>query len=81
MLTSHLLALMSDETETVKGKDVANVMDYINQLAKHMCWVPSKMHTFEQWWSFLTGLVELEGLEVSFEMKVASTDIEVNKDM
>ena len=72
---------MSDETEMVKGKDVANVMDYINQLAKHLCWVLSKMRTFEQWQSFLTGLAESEGLEVSFETKVASTDIEVNKGM
>ena len=72
---------MSDETETVEGNDVANVMEYINQLAKHLCWVPSKMRTFEQWRSFLTGLAESEGLEVSFETKVASTDVEVNNGM
>ena len=70
--------MMSEESETVDGKDVASVMDDINALAKHLCWVPSKMQTFDVWRGFLTGLAENEGLDVSFETKVASTDVEVS---
>lgn len=70
---------MNEEKESVDGKDVAQVMDYVIIIAKHICWMPSKKTTFEVWRSFLTGLAESEGLEVSFETNVATTDSDIDK--
>jgi len=69
--------MMRDDDSNVEGKDVVQALEYIKQISKHICWVPTKTAELEEWRSFLKGLAEAEGLEVEFEPSVADTDAQV----
>jgi hypothetical protein len=68
---------MREDNSNVEGKDVMQVVEYIKEMSKHICWVPTKMAELEEWVSFLKGLAEAEGLEVEFEPRFAETDAQV----
>lgn len=69
---------MKEEDGSVEGKDVMRAIDYIKDIGKQICWVPTKMALFDEWRSFLKGLADGEGLEVDYEAE-AETDAQVER--
>ena len=70
---------MRSDKDDVDGRDVMQAIEYIKEIDKYICWVPTRMEETETWRSFLRGLAEAEGLIVDFEAKNAETDAEVEK--
>ena len=58
--TEFIVELMRSDKDDVDGRDVMQAIEYIKEIDKYICWVPTRMEEMETWWLFLRGLAEAE---------------------